>query len=407
MKILMVSALSGEKRATGIRRASGGRILNQQVQKYNGLFVKGLVVSGIAFVESISTCNWISRLFKIKYLPGSTEVKGGVIYRAPPAVMIPFVQYLWSLLVAFVYTSVWIIRNGRAEPLVVVCDVVEQFSHIGTWIACRLFGVKTVALITDLPWHLVGNSNKRNLVKSIATSLWTEIARPLVRRHDAYVLLTEHMNDVVNPKRRPFVVIEGLVDPGCSFVPKKINDSSCRVILYAGMLEKRFGIDLLIEAFNRIHCSDCELVIYGQGTYADFVTQASKINTKIRFYGSVPNEVVLQAESNATILVNPRSKEMEFAKYSFPSKVIEYMSTGTPVVMMALPGIPRGYLEHVFVFEEYNADCLARVLMKVLDLPDDERRKRGDRAQQFVYERVDYREQIQKVTYLVERLIND
>lgn len=44
----------------------------------------------------------------------------------------------------------------------------------------------------------------------------------------------------------------------------------------------------------------------------------------------VPNSGVLKAQSESEILVNPRNDNNEFTKYSFPSKVIEYLGSGTP-----------------------------------------------------------------------------
>ena len=41
--------------------------------------------------------------------------------------------------------------------------------------------------------------------------------------------------------------------------------------------------------------------------------------------------------------MNPRSADAEYTKYSFPSKTIEYLATGVPVVMNRLPGIPEEY----------------------------------------------------------------
>ena len=38
--------------------------------------------------------------------------------------------------------------------------------------------------------------------------------------------------------------------------------------------------------------------------------------------------------------VNPRQNNEEFTKYSFPSKTMEYLASGVPVVAYKLDGIP-------------------------------------------------------------------
>ena len=62
---------------------------------------------------------------------------------------------------------------------------------------------------------------------------------------------------------------------------------------------------------------------------------------RIEFLGMLPRTDVLELQSKATILVNPRQPVGDFTKYSFPSKTIEYMASGTPLLMYKLPGIPE------------------------------------------------------------------
>ena len=60
--------------------------------------------------------------------------------------------------------------------------------------------------------------------------------------------------------------------------------------------------------------------------------------------GCVTNDEIVRLQCEATLLVNPRPSDKEFCKYSFPSKTIEYMASGTPVLMTKLPGVPDGIL---------------------------------------------------------------
>ena len=52
-------------------------------------------------------------------------------------------------------------------------------------------------------------------------------------------------------------------------------------------------------------------------------------------------------QKTADVLVNPRLNEGEYTKYSFPSKTMEYLSTGRPVVCYKLDGIPDEYDKHL------------------------------------------------------------
>ena len=51
------------------------------------------------------------------------------------------------------------------------------------------------------------------------------------------------------------------------------------------------------------------------------------------------------------VLVNPRPNNEEYTKYSFPSKDIEYLSSGKPTVAFLLDGMPKCYQDFLYVVD--------------------------------------------------------
>ena len=80
-------------------------------------------------------------------------------------------------------------------------------------------------------------------------------------------------------------------------------------------------------------------------------------------------------QHKATILVNPRTSEGEFTKYSFPSKTMEYLLAGRCVVVNRLPGIPEEYYQYVYTPQNESVEALAECLTNVLDINRDIRKK--------------------------------
>jgi hypothetical protein len=70
----------------------------------------------------------------------------------------------------------------------------------------------------------------------------------------------------------------------------------------------------------------------------------------------------------ADVLVNPRPNNEEYTKYSFPSKNIEYLMTGKPVVGYMLDGMPPIYKEFMFVIPKekkiFDAVLHAAIMQK-------------------------------------------
>jgi hypothetical protein len=122
-------------------------------------------------------------------------------------------------------------------------------------------------------------------------------------------------------------------------------------IMYAGALFEKFGIKTLLDAFSEIS-NNYELWLFGFGDLTDYITEQSKKDNRIKFFGNLPNDIVLDYEKKARLLINPRPLNHEFTKNSFPSKILEYMTSGTPVLTTKLPGIPDDYSDKLFFFDD-------------------------------------------------------
>ena len=109
-----------------------------------------------------------------------------------------------------------------------------------------------------------------------------------------------------------------------------------REIVYTGNLSERYGILNLAEAFTKLKEQDLRLVICGVGGAYDKLAEMSMKDSRIILRGLLPYDEILKVQRNALLLVNPRTSEGEYTKYSFPSKTMEYFVSGTPTLLYKL-----------------------------------------------------------------------
>ena len=86
---------------------------------------------------------------------------------------------------------------------------------------------------------------------------------------------------------------------------------------------------------------------------------ASAEDPRICYFGAVSPEEAARIRMRASVLVNPRTSEGRYTRYSFPSKTLEYLLGGRPVVAYLLPGIPEEYRSYLIVPSREDADALA------------------------------------------------
>lgn len=228
-------------------------------------------------------------------------------------------------------------------------------------------------------------SKQESGIKFLTSNLYRKICNFFMCRYDSYIILTEQMNSIVNPNQKSYVVVEGMVDFNMETVTNTLdNKYSEKIIIYAGALYEKYGVKKLIEAFIKLRMDDARLWLFGSGEMEGEIRNYEKIDSRIRYFGVVPNEIVVREELKATLLVNPRPSDEEFTKYSFPSKNMEYMVSGTPILTTPLQGMPKEYYDFVYLFEDESEEGITKTLFYILSLSKTELHEKGRNAKEFV-----------------------
>lgn len=222
-------------------------------------------------------------------------------------------------------------------------------------------------------------------------------------RVDRFVLLTENMKEPLKVGNRPYTVVEGICTEKSGCERKK--DTDRKAILYAGSLNKQFGIDVLVDAFEQIPNEDYELWVCGGGDYQENVKELAQRDSRIKFFGFVTKDKVSELQSKATVLVNPRQNIGEYTKYSFPSKTMEYLLSGVPVVAYKLYGIPNEYDEYFYYVESNTSEALAKALREVCEDTSGKYETVAHKATVFVTEKKNPKTQAKKIMDLMEKNI--
>jgi glycosyltransferase involved in cell wall biosynthesis len=132
-------------------------------------------------------------------------------------------------------------------------------------------------------------------------------------------------------------------------------------IAYAGGLFETYGVGRLIEAVMSIESLDVKLILYGKGDIA-VAGLEQRTNGCITYGGALSPVELAHKLIEVDLLINPRPSDQDFVRYSFPSKIIEYMASGIPVLTTRLPGIPEAYLDNMLVIEDETTAGIASAI---------------------------------------------
>lgn len=262
--------------------------------------------------------------------------------------------------------------------------------------------ISVVLMVTDLPDYMDVKKNfvaRLNKLPIIGSFFNLEKNLNLV---DGFVLLAPDMIMRLPVSNKPWVQIEGIYNPHdeCESSTK----SSVKSILYTGDLGVRYGILDLLEAFKRIDNPLCELWICGKGDGIDKVKEYSDQDTRIKYFGLLPRKEVLRMQRIATVLINPRHSSDEYTRFSFPSKTLEYMASGTPTLMSHLKCIPDDYIDHLYFFDDETVEGYRVKITEILNKSNDELTEKGSSAANFIREQKMPKPQVLKIINLMKQL---
>jgi glycosyltransferase involved in cell wall biosynthesis len=366
------------------------------IQKFHRLLAEGLSMQRETYLETLSSIPVIHTSHKKRIWAIKSEIINNIHYHYIPMINLPILKNG----IVTIYTFIKILINGvfkNSDKKVVICDVLNLSITASAALACKLTGTKVIAIVTDLPSLIVSSASPKK-------SIYSWLVSKLISKFDGYILLTEQMNAIVNPKHRPYLLMEGLVDINMGSSENTLSKKAKeRIILYAGGIYEKYGIKKLIEAFMLLTDADLRLYIYGSGEMEIDMPKYMLSDKRISYMGVVPNNEVVKMQLTATLLINPRPTDEEFTKYSFPSKNMEYMVSGTPLLTTRLPGMPEEYNPFVYLFDDESVEGMHLTLKLLLSKSKEELHEFGLQAKNWVLnEKSNYKQGLRILEFIDE-----
>ena len=260
-------------------------------------------------------------------------------------------------------------------------------------------------VVPDLPEHMRDPGNSTAVVK-VLKRIDMRRNRACLTHVDTYVLISTHQAEVLGLVDGRYLVVEGMVDPD-ERTPVRVGPDrdarrgGCFTVVYTGRLDRRYGVLDLVESLEYLGDRDIRLALCGDGDSVGAVAAASRRDPRIVYAGQVSREEAVAWQRRADVLVNPRPGVADFTRYSFPSKILEYLDAGKPVLAHPSDGTPAEYDEHLVYISAPGPEALARAIERVMAMPEDERREMGARARRFVRDEKSVTRQMGRVLAVV------
>ncbi|MDR6904806.1 glycosyltransferase involved in cell wall biosynthesis [Agromyces sp. 3263] len=262
-----------------------------------------------------------------------------------------------------------VVVHGAHTPFLLYARIVK-----------RTMGIRICVILTDPPAVSIAGENRlvagmkridRRLMKSLCSGF------------DGVIALTPHLASDYAPG------VPSLITPGFASTSLLLGDpdsdeepESTFRVGYGGGLSDEYGVADLVNAIST-SSGDIRLELFGRGSLDDWLAERAAVDPRICVGGVLPRDQLLRHLSSLDVLVNPRQLRHSFTKYSFPSKLLEFMSLGVPTISTRLPSLPNGLAEHL-VLAESTVEGIAAAIERVRGMSRERRLELGRSARAYV-----------------------
>lgn len=271
---------------------------------------------------------------------------------------------------------------------------------------CKEFGCHLSAVIADLPEYMYSWKNMKGIHGWYSKRL-SEKMLELQGKCDSYILFTNPMATRMGIEDKPYIVSEGFCDASIFDDIPDQEKYPRKTIVYGGNLSRLYGIQNLVKGFMQTDL-DAELHLYGAGGDDTFIEECAEKDPRIKFFGNVDRKTLLVALKKAHLLVVNKPTADDYSNYSFSSKILEYMASGTPLLTTKVGGMPEEYYDYFYFFDEESKEGIKCSLEKIVNFSDRQLRDKGISARAFAVKNKNYQNMTSTiVSFLGDRINGD
>lgn len=276
-------------------------------------------------------------------------------------------------------------KNVSSDDIVIV-DTLNLSLLKNAYSFAKKNKLKIIGVCTDNPKNIsfTSESYKEKLLK-------------ISRKLDAFICLTQKLDELYNLENKPSVIIDGVNEDNIVKHSNYCIDG--QYIFFGGSLMHEYGVHNLIKAFDDLNRDDLKLVICGHHEENGFKQFLKSFNNVI-YLGALNYDDVSYLEQHALIAVNPRPINPDIDDYSIPSKTLEYLSNGVLTIATENTQLKDNYGSAIIWAKSSSVEDLKNALEQALDLSEEE----TNQIKKLAKELVNKRTSLENINKLLETL---
>jgi len=369
-----------------------------QIGFIDGIQHAGLKLDVVLSSQPIAYFPHCATIFKSAH---PVELFTGISIKLVPLVNIFLLRDVLRALYIYGYLFCWSLRNLRKERVILTYNL-NVPPILPTLILARLTGAKIVSILYDVAWP---EGLTYGMIKTIITKMLIKIADSCISRLDGRIVITDSIAQHYAPKGHSLRVDGGITELVKSrlFPLVPFQSSEEVTLLFAGGLDEWNHIPMMLEMMRQYPDKKLKLWLAGNGALLNAVLEAAKTDNRIIYHGVLNHDQLFELYKKADVLLNLRNTKDPAMRYCFPSKLLEILAVGKPVITTSIAHIDEEYGPYCFVLFDETPQTLMETVQKIGAISLEERVAIGKRAREFILREHTWKQQGVRISEYLEK----
>ncbi len=307
------------------------------------------------------------------------------------SINLPLLREVYIFINTFLYCLKWLRENKAITHRRIVIYNMKPPIPMACYWATKIMGGRVVGIIADIPFNykfsIRGkkyNYGKKGMGGFLQCLDCRSQIKWLKKMHGLITLSEFTIKDF--DYKKPYILMEGGSNKEEVSEGKYKNSKICeKVAMFCGSIHPIHGIDLLLQTWDRLP-NEYKLIICGRGPDEEKVREFCLTHNNVEYRGIVPYEELFDLQRSVDLLLVPHPIDVRHIRYQFPSKIFEYMNSGTPILTTPLPTLPEDYLQYMYVSTDASPQGYGDEIIKIMGFSKEQRCEKGRAAKKFVRE---------------------
>lgn len=248
----------------------------------------------------------------------------------------------------------------NVKKLLPSCDAVIAYNAFYSFMflprMVRAAGKKSILILADY--------SGKECYSNVKGKMYATLQEKVIRKYTTVVGLSANIEKKLQ-KEQKFVLLEGGIDREFynRFSLKQHKENEPITFMYSGLLSKVTGVDVLLDEMLNSKEKNVELWLSGKGELEEAVKAAEK-DSRIKYLGHMKYAEYMEKLQNADVLINPRNMSLPENQNNFPSKIMDYLAVGKPIVSTKFIGWEKFQKEIIF-YEDDLAEVMHKIYIRL------------------------------------------